>query len=103
MARPAMVTRTITTTKVNVMCLNIQTGEPFNMDVVLAGTYPNPKALEKAVKKAVDDDTVKAVHVVLFEEIETLYGMKEEKFIQMADALPPRGTKAVATDDEQVA
>ena len=39
MARVPMVTRTIVATKVNVMCLDVQKGEPFNKSVTVPRTY----------------------------------------------------------------
>ena len=47
----------------------------------------------KAVEKVVNSDAEKAVHVVNIEEVETLYGMTEQKFIELAEVLPPRGKK----------
>lgn len=93
MARVPMVTRTIVATKVNILCLNIETAEPFNKDVTLSGTFKDSKSLMKAVEKVVNSDTEKAVHVVASEEVETLYGMPEQKFIELAEVLPPRGKK----------
>lgn len=85
-----MVTRTITTTEVNVMCLDVQAGEPFNQVVTVPRTYKNKEELLKKVKPLIDTDTVKAVHIVDTDEIETLYGMPEQEFIQYAKVLPPR-------------
>ena len=90
-----MVTRTITATKVNALCLNITTAEPFNKDIVLSGSYKDAKSLEKAVKTVIDTEEVKAVSIVSKEETETLYGMAEQKFIENAIVLPARGTKEV--------
>lgn len=93
MARVSMVTRTIIATKVNVLCLNIETAEPFNKEVTLSGTYKDEKALQKAAEKVINSDTVKAVHVVDHKETETLYGMTEQEFIERAKILPPRDAK----------
>lgn len=90
MARVPMVTRTIVTTKANVMCLNVETGEPFNKSVVVPRTYKDKEELLKKVKPVIETETEKAVHVVDFEEIETLYGMTEQEFIEHAKILPPR-------------
>lgn len=95
MARKPMVTRTITTTKVNVLCLNIESGEPFNMDVTLPRTYENDKKLLKMVQSVVDNDTVKSVHIVHKEEVETLYGMSEQDFIANAHILDKDTRKAI--------
>lgn len=93
MARTPMVTRTIVTTKLNVLCLNVISGEPFNQEVILPRTYKDDKKLMKKIEEAVNTEEVKAVHVVDREEIETLYGMTEEAFMKVADILPPRGAK----------
>lgn len=90
MARVPMVTRTITTTKVNVMCLDIETGEPCNTITVVPRTYKDDEALLKKVKEVLETETLKPVHVVSKEEIETLYGMSEQEFIEHAKVMPPR-------------
>lgn len=96
MARVPMVTRTIVATKVNVMCLDVQKGEPFNESVTVPRTYKDDEALLKKVRPLLETETVKAVHIVGKEEIETLYGMTEQEFIQHAEVLPPR--KAAVTE-----
>ncbi|MCC8015274.1 MAG: hypothetical protein LIO87_08760 [Eubacterium sp.] len=99
MARKPMVTRTILTTKVNVLCLDVESAEPFNKEVILPRTYADEKKLLKEVQAVVNSDTVKAVHIVDTETIETLYGMGEQKFIDNAEVLPPRGTKASEAEE----
>lgn len=90
MARIPMVTRTIITTKVNVMCLDVQAGEPCNKVVTVPRTYKDDEVLMKKVRPLLETNTLKAVHIVGKEEIETLYGMPEQDFIQYAKILPPR-------------
>lgn len=90
MARTPMVTRTIVTTKATIMCLDVEAEEPFNKEVTLPRTYKDEKALLKKVRPLVETETVKAVHVVDTEEVETLYGMTEQEFIENAQILPPR-------------
>jgi hypothetical protein len=92
-----MVTRTIQTTKANVLCLNIVEGEPFNKVVTLPRTYKDENAMLKVISKMVDNDEVKAVHVVDSYVEETLYGMTEQRFIELAQIMPPR--KAANADD----
>lgn len=99
MARIPMVTRTIVETKVNVMCLDVQAGEPLNISVTVPRTYKDDEALLKKVKPLVESETVKAVHIVDKEEIETLYGMSEQNFIEHATVLPPRNGES--QDSEQ--
>lgn len=93
MARKPMVTRTIQTTKTDVMCLNVETGNPETKTVILGGTYKDNKNLLKAVKEVIETDAIKAVHIVSTKVNETLYGMTEQKFIENAEILPPRTTK----------
>lgn len=90
MARTPQVTRTIQTTKVNVLCLNIEEGSPFNQTVVLPRTYKDDNHMLKAVEKVINSESVKAVHIVDSMVEETLYGMSEQKFIELASVLPPR-------------
>lgn len=91
MARTPMITRTIVTTKVNVMCLDVEAGEPINKCVTLPRTYKDEKKLLKVVKELIETDSLKAVHIVDKTEVETLYGMTEQEFIGHAKVLPPRG------------
>lgn len=93
MARTPMVTRTIITTRANVMCLNVDTAEPFNTDVTVPRTYKDEESLLKAVKKVAETENVKCVHIVDSEQVETLYGMTEQEFIEYANVLPPRDKK----------
>ena len=96
--RERMVTRTIVTTKATVLCANALTAEMFEQDVTLPRTYKDNKALMKAISAVIDKDTddekIKAIMVKDSSEVETLYGMSELEFIQIAKVLPPRGTKA---------
>ena len=92
MARKPIVSRTITSTEVVALCVNLQTEEPFNKKFILSGSYKDDKALLKAIKKQ-DTDEVKAVHIVSAEENENLYGMAEEEFISLAEKLDPKTRK----------
>ena len=93
MARVPLVTRTIVATKITALCLNIETAEPFNKTVTLSGAFKDEKSMMKAAEKILNTETEKAVHIVSSEEIETLYGMTEQEFIQKAKVLPPRPKK----------
>lgn len=90
MARIPQVTRTIQTTKANVLCLDIKEGSPFNQTVALPRTYKDDNHMLKAVEKIINSESVKAVHIVDSVVEETLYGMSEQKFIELASVLPPR-------------
>lgn len=98
MARVPQVTRTIQTTKVKVLCLDLVEQKPFEKEITLPRTYKDEAHILKQVKKIVDTDTCKAVHIVSTEVNETLYGMSEQKFIEMAEILPPRNANADAAE-----
>lgn len=99
MARTPMITRTIQTTKANVLCLDIVKGEPFNQVVTLPRTYKDEKSLMKQVELAINTGTVKAIHVVDTKVEETLYGMPEADFIAIAKPLPRKESTDIPTTD----
>lgn len=101
MARARKVTRTIASTKVVVMCVNTETAVVENHEVTIAGVYTDEKKLMKAVTKEVETATLKPVSVVSTEVIETLYGMDEQKFIETAEVLSPRGKKEDTDEVEE--
>lgn len=90
MAREPKVTRTIVTTKAVLMCVDTETAEVFNKEVVLPRTYASEEKLLKKAKAVVENDTTKVVSVVSKDEVSTLYGMSEQVFIEHAEVLPPR-------------
>lgn len=87
MPRVPQVTRTIQTTKVTVLCLDIETGETFNDYLVLPRTYKDEKAMLKQVEEVVNTDTVRAVHIVDSEVQKIRYGMSDQEFIKHAKVL----------------
>lgn len=93
MARQPMITRTVTTTKAKVLCINLVDEKPFTQEVVLPRTYKDERSMLKCIKPLVENDTVKVVHVQNVEILETLYGMTEQQFIDSATVLPPRNSK----------
>ena len=99
MARERMITRTMKTTKVNVLCLELDTVEPCNKDIVIPTTFKDKKKLFNKVKEMIDTDQLKAVNITSAEEVETLYGMSEEDFIAHAKELDPSTRKALETEN----
>lgn len=89
MAKESMITRTIRTTRANVLCLDIETGEPCNR----AFTVPRQPKKDKEILKfaeaalAATEPNVHPVHVVDLEVHEDLYGMTESKFLANADKI----------------
>lgn len=101
MSRARKITRTISSTKVVVMCVDTETAKVDNYDVEIAGVYSDEKKLMKAVTKEVETVTLKPVSIVSKEVVETLYGMDEQKFMEMAEVLPPRDKKEDADEVEE--
>lgn len=101
MAKARKVTRTISSTKVVVMCVDTETAKVDNYEVEIAGVYSDDKKLMKAVSKEVETETIKPVSIISTEIIETLYGMDEQKFIEMAEVLPPRDKKEDVDEVEE--
>lgn len=99
MARQPMVTRTIVTTKANVLCMDLSTQTPITKEVILPRTYKDNKALLKAVQNNCDSETVKTVHIQSSEEVQTLYGMTEQDFINHASILDPETRKMIETSE----
>lgn len=87
MARMPQVTRTIQSTKVVALCINLVTAEPYNEEFVLARTYKDKKAIMKKLSKMFDNDEQKVVDVVSYEVVQKRYGMTEEEFVQVAKEL----------------
>ena len=93
MARQPQVTRTIQTTKCNVLCIDLANEAPFTTEVILPRTYKDERSMMKRIKPIVENDNVKAIHVQNFTVESTLYGMTEEEFISVAHILPARTSK----------
>lgn len=81
--RVPMITRTIKTTNVKVICLDTTTGSSFIQEFNLPRTYKDSKAVLKALADK-NTDTMKLVHVVESTITNQLYGMPESKFIEVA-------------------
>lgn len=94
MARKPMVTRTITTTNVIAMTVNVQEGETHTESFTLPRTYSDEAKLLKALKSQHETEEVKIVAILSKEESETLYGMDEHDFIAHAVKLDPTTRKA---------
>ena len=97
--RKPMVTRTLTSTKVTVLCLNTETCEPETQTVILARTYKDNATILKAVKSQIETEELSAVKVTSVEVIEKLYGMLEEDFVKYAEELDPKTRKAEETEE----
>jgi hypothetical protein len=90
MARVAMVTRTIVTAEVDVLCMNIESLQVETKHVSLLGGVSDETTMLNKAKTQLETPTLKAVHITKVTELETLYGLTEEDFVKLAKELPPR-------------
>lgn len=91
--RTPMVTRTVKSTRVLVLLADVEANALVERKVIIPRTYSDEKSLIKAVKKALENEPLTFVKVLATAEQEALYGMTEQKFIEQAEVLPPRGTQ----------
>ena len=82
-----MITRTITSTKAKATVYNIEKDEIQTLEYKLSGELSADDALKVITKEHKEVRPLKVEEVVFNEE---LYGMSEEKFIELADILPAR-------------
>ena len=101
MARIPMITRTVTSTKATVLAVDITTGTTYDKEVEVARTYKDNDKLLKAIKLIFETSTEKMVAIKSTEEVETLYGMSEQMFIEIAEKLPPRNTTEMKDKNAQ--
>ena len=85
MARERVVSRTIKVANVTALCLETETAEPCNITVPISASIKDEKAMLKAVRKAIETDTLKVAKIVNVEIEEALYKMPETKFVELAE------------------
>lgn len=95
MARERMVTRTVSTTTIEVLVINIETSEVGTKHFVLGqNMVKDEKTMLSNAQAMLDTETGnalwKCVAVKNVKEEETLYGMTESDFVKYAKVLPPR-------------
>lgn len=87
MARKRMVTRTITFTTATATVYDIQSDEIKTLEYKLSGELSVDDALKVITKEHKEVRPLKVIEVSVQEE---LYGMPEEKFLELAEILPSR-------------
>lgn len=96
MSRERMVTRTVLATECEVLCVNVSTVETTVQTFTLTGKQENVDQILKSLKKEHETDTFKLVALQgdpVYKE--TMYGMKEIDFINIAKKLDPETRKVV--------
>lgn len=87
MARKRMVTRTITFTTAKVRVYDIASDEIKTVEYKLSDELSADAALKVIAKEHEEVRPLKVTEVTVQKE---LYGMPEEKFMELAEILPPR-------------
>ena len=95
MARKRMVTRTITFTTATATVYDIQSDEIRTLEYKLSGELSADDALKAITKEHTEVRPLKVTEVEVQEE---LYGMPEEKFLELAEILPPRAKAEIVED-----
>ena len=90
MRKEKMVTRTVTKTNCEIMCVNVESAQVIVKNFTVSGKYDNENDLLKTCQNLFESDNLKLVHISEFYEEEVLLGMPESKFIELAEVLPPR-------------
>ncbi len=97
MARQQMVTRTIDSTKVKALCVNVSTQETETKEFNISGKYADDEKgntkLLNATKSVAETEDSKVVAILEKEAQETLMGVTEQEFMAIAKVLPPRPVK----------
>lgn len=91
MRKEKLITRTITVTTAEFMCVDVETANVEVVTAELTGKLDNETAL-KMYKSTVESETFKVVACQSIDYTEQLYGMSEKEFIKHAKILPPRKT-----------
>lgn len=82
-----MVTRTITSTTAKATVYDIEKDEIHTLEYKLSGELSADDALKAITKEHTDVRPLKVTEVTVQEE---LYGMTEDKFLELAEILPVR-------------
>lgn len=101
MSRQPMVTRTIVSTKVKALCMDLVNRQPIEKVFILPRTYKDDNAVMKMLCKLHDSEELKVTAILEKEETKDIYGMTEAKFIELADKLD-EDRKPIETETETV-
>lgn len=87
MARERKVTRTIKSTVAVLKVVNLKAEAIESLGYEFAGTFKDAKALEKHIEKKNLLPDYKLLSVVSMDVNETLYGMPEQMFMELAEKI----------------
>lgn len=97
MARTPKVSRTLTTTVIRALCLDIASATAEEVEYVLPRTYKNDRVILKKLKKLYDTEDYRVEHVLRYHEESHKYAMTEPDFIAHAEIID----EDMEAEDEQ--
>lgn len=87
--RTPQVTRTINSTLVHALCMDLVKGQAYEQDFNLPGILRDERKMLRAIASRVPEGH-KPVSIKSAQLVKTLYGMPESTFIEHATLMPPR-------------
>lgn len=97
------VTRTIISTKVTALCIDLNKVEPYNDTIIIPGSFSvSDKKLETKVHEFYDNDSRKMVQIQSAEQEEKIFGMTEELFMKYAQELDEKRHFIDTTEQEPI-
>ena len=87
MARNAKITRTITTTTADILCIDTSTEQTFVETVTFGNTFKANSDILKAARKRLNSETVQAISVKNVTTDSKLYGIDEDFFLAHAEVI----------------
>lgn len=92
MRKEKLVTRTISVSNIEAMCLNVETAEVTITNFRIVGGNHTADTALKALRKKHDTETFKVVAIRTIDTSDRLFSMPESVFIANATESDPRGT-----------
>ena len=97
------VTRTIISTKVTALCIDLKKVEPYNDTIIIPGSFSvSDKKLEAKAHEFYDNDSRKIVQIQSAEQEEKIFGMSEELFMKYAQELDEKRHFIDTTEQESI-
>lgn len=79
-----IITRTITTTEVDIFAIDLNTAEPYNTTIVVSGDLPKEKKPNVVIAEVYDNEDRKFLKALGMRVREDLYALDEQKFLELA-------------------
>lgn len=93
MAKEAKITRTMKTTEVTAVAVDLTTRECVTFTYTLPRTYKDNKEILKVVKATFDTPVLNHIDIESVKVIEKRYGLAESKFLEVAEEIPMKSVE----------